>query len=112
MNPTDFTAPEAGHIVTTSDGAPAFVPSPLPPDLQLSWEMIDAITRAERAVANLRGVGDALPNPHLLIAPFARREAVLSSRIEGTQASVGDLIAFEAACSPPSGSSDVNEVAN
>jgi Fic family protein len=112
MNQSDFTASEAGRIVRTSDGAAAFVPSPLPPDLQLSWEMLDAITRAERAVANLRGVGATLPNPHLLIAPFARREAVLSSRIEGTQASVGDLIAFEAAGNPASEGGDVHEVAN
>ncbi|HEV7426621.1 MAG TPA: Fic family protein [Thermoanaerobaculia bacterium] len=111
MNESDFTAPAAGRIVRTNDGAPAFVPSPLPPELPLSWTMLDAITRAERAVANLRGVGATLPNPHLLIAPFARREAVLSSRIEGTQASVGDLVAFEAG-STPADSADVHEVAN
>jgi Fic family protein len=112
MNPSDFTASQAGRIVRTSDGAAAFVPSPLPPDLRLSWEMLDGITKAERAVANLRGVGATLPNLHLLIAPFARREAVLSSRIEGTQASVGDLIAFEAAGNPASEGGDVHEVAN
>jgi Fic family protein len=112
MNPTDFIAPQSGRVVKTSEGAAAFVPSPLPPDLTLSWEMLDGITRAERAVANLRGVGATLPNPHLLIAPFARREAVLSSRIEGTQASVGDLIAFEAAGNPASEGGDVREVSN
>jgi Fic family protein len=111
MNPSEFIAPEAGRIVRTSDGAAAFVPSPLPPDLPLSWKMIDTISRAERAVANLRGVGATLPNPHLLIAPFARREAVLSSRIEGTQASVGDLVAFEAG-NGQADTSDVHEVAN
>lgn len=112
MNPDDFTNPGTGRIVRTTEGAAAFVPSPLPPDLPLSWEMLNAISRAERAVANLRGVGATLPNPHLLIAPFARREAVLSSRIEGTQASVGDLIAFEAAGNPSSEGGDVGEVAN
>jgi Fic family protein len=111
MNPSDFIAPEAGRIVRTSEGAAAFVPSPLPPDLSLSWEMVNGISRAERAVANLRGVGATLPNPYLLVAPFARREAVLSSRIEGTQASVGDLVAFEAG-NPVPQSSDVQEVAN
>ena len=111
MNPTDFIAPEAGRIVRTNDGAAAFVPSPLPPDLPLSWEMLDRISRAERAVAALRGVGATLPNPHLLIAPFARREAVLSSRIEGTTSSVGDLVAFEAG-NAPADSGDVQEVAN
>jgi len=111
MNPSDFIAPESGRIVRTSDGAAAFVPSPLPPDLSLSWEMVNGISRAERAVANLRGVGATLPNPYLLVAPFARREAVLSSRIEGTQASVGDLVAFEAG-NVVAASSDVREVAN
>src|SRR5437764_13805048 len=73
--------------------------------------MLNAITRAARAVANLRGVGATLPNPHLLIQPFARREAVLSSRIEGTQASVGDLFLFEIG-NPAPERSDVREVAN
>jgi Fic family protein len=111
MNLADFTAPKAGRVVRTDDNAAAFVPSPLPPDILLSWEMLDAITRAERAVANLRGVGATLPNPRLLIAPFARREAVLSSRIEGTEASVGDLVAFEAG-GKGGDDADVREVAN
>ncbi|MEA2166535.1 MAG: hypothetical protein QOK37_4662 [Thermoanaerobaculia bacterium] len=111
MNPDDFNL-QAGQLVRTLDGAPAFVPNPLPPTLQLSWELLDRVTRAERAIANLRGVGITLPNPYLLVSAFVRREAVLSSRIEGTQASVGELIAFEAAGTPDSGRSDVQEVAN
>jgi Fic family protein len=53
-----------------------------------------------------------LPNPHLLISPFMRREAVLSSRIEGTQASLSDLFLFEAAASLKPNPPDVKEVAN
>jgi Fic family protein len=53
-----------------------------------------------------------LPNPHLLIGPFIRREAVLSSRIEGTRASLSDLFIFEAANEAPPDASDVKEVAN
>jgi Fic family protein len=53
-----------------------------------------------------------LPNPHLLIAPFVRREAVLSSRIEGTRASLSDLFAFEASGVADPRTSDVREVAN
>src|SRR4051812_31685160 len=97
MNAELFTAPEAGRIVKTSDGAAAFVPSPLPPRLPLSWPLLDRVARAQGAIGHLRGVGRNLPNPLLLIQPFARREAVLSSRIEGTQASVGDLLLFEVA---------------
>ncbi|MEA2240409.1 MAG: hypothetical protein QOC81_5133 [Thermoanaerobaculia bacterium] len=111
MKPEDFNL-EAGRIVRTMDGAPAFVPSPLPPTLQVSWDLLDRVTRAERAIANLRGIGTTLPNPYLLVSAFVRREAVLSSRIEGTQASVGELIAFEAAGHPASESGDVQEVAN
>ena len=92
-------------------GAAAFVPSPLPPDIDLSWALLDRVARAERAVGHLRGVGRILPNPHLLIQPFARREAVLSSRIEGTQASVGELLLFEIG-SPAPEQHDVREVAN
>ncbi|HEV2719320.1 MAG TPA: Fic/DOC family N-terminal domain-containing protein [Thermoanaerobaculia bacterium] len=68
------------------------MPSPLPPEIDLSWRLLNEVARAERAVGHLRGLGRILPNPHLLIQPFARREAVLSSRIEGTQASRGALL--------------------
>jgi Fic family protein len=109
MDPTTFIAPAAGRLVTTASGAAAFVPSPLPPALELSWALSDALARAQGAVGHLRGIGRVLPNPHLLIEPFARREAVLSSRIEGTQASLGDLLLFEVG-TPERG--DVREVAN
>lgn len=111
MRVEDFTNP-AGTITLTSGGAPAFVPAPLPPQLQVSWSLTEHLAKAERALGRLAGIGNALPNPHLLIRPFVRREAVLSSRIEGTQASVGDLLLFEAAGQPASDVSDVREVAN
>jgi cell filamentation protein, protein adenylyltransferase len=111
MDPTTFIAPAAGRLVTTVGGAAAFVPSPLPPELEHSWSLSGALARAQGAVGHLRGIGRVLPNPHLLIQPFARREAVLSSRIEGTQASIGDLLLFEIG-NPVSERSDVREVAN
>jgi len=111
MDPTTFTAPAAGRLVTTAGGAAAFVPSPLPPALDLSWALLNTLTRAQGAVGHLRGIGRVLPSPHLLIQPFARREAVLSSRIEGTQASLGELLLFEVGTSAPE-RSDVREVAN
>jgi len=111
MDPTTFIVPAAGRIVTTARGAAAFVPSPLPPEIDLSWRLLNEVARAERAVGHLRGLGRILPNPHLLIQPFARREAVLSSRIEGTQASLGELLLFEMG-KPASEEHDVREVAN
>ena len=112
MRLDDFVAPEAGRLVKTVAGVAAFVPSPLPPKLTLSWQMFSAVAAAERAVGHLKGVGQTLPNPHLLIQPFVRREAVLSSRIEGTEASVGDLVLFETAKNGAAEHSDVREVAN
>lgn len=89
----------------------AFVPPPLPPEVTLDPELVSALSEADRNLGLLAGAGEWLPNPHLLIRPFMRREAVLSSRIEGTQASVADLVLFEA--SPRASSApDVREVAN
>ena len=69
------------------------------------------LDQATRAVATLVGVGETIPNPHLLTRPFIRREAVLSSRIEVTQASLSDLFLYEAsATGRPKG--DVIEVVN
>lgn len=93
------------------DGYAAFVPDPLPPVLTSSWPLSSRLAAAEYALGALQGIGRTLPNPHLLIAPFARREAVLSSRIEGTNATVGELLLFEASGTPGE-VSDVREVSN
>ncbi len=85
-----------GSLVATIDGQSAFVPDPLPRQLDLNSELVFQLDVASRAVANLAGVGETVQNPHLLIRPFVRREAVLSSRIEGTEASLSDLLLFEA----------------
>ena len=58
--------------------------------------MVNALASASTLVGRLAGEGRRLPNPHILIRPFVRREAVLSSRIEGTQATLGELLAAEA----------------
>ena len=86
----------AGHLVRTIGGDWAFVPDPLPPSFGWDADLIAALSEADRALGELAGVGRSLPNPHPLIRPFVRREAVLSSRIEGTQASISDLYAYEA----------------
>lgn len=74
----------------------AFVPHPLPPDLELDEELWRALSDADRALAELAGWGRDMANPRLFIRPFMRQEAVSSSRIEGTQADLTDLYAFEA----------------
>jgi Fic family protein len=97
MNPADFRAPEAGRIVRARGGYDAFLPAPLPPKLVYDDELVMALSRADAALSELSGLGRHLPNPHLLIAPYVRREAVLSSRIEGTMTTLRELLLEEVA---------------
>ncbi|MFA5439500.1 Fic family protein [Dehalococcoides sp.] len=91
-----FKKSPAGKLVKSTGGYWAFVPNTLPPKLEWDTALVSRISRADLAVGTLSGLGETLPNPHLLIYPFIRREAVLSSRIEGTQSSLSDLLLFEA----------------
>lgn len=109
-----MTAPArpAGRLVRCPEGYSAFVPDPLPPTLTWSPRLVGALSAADRAVGRLAGEGGRLPNPHLLIRPFLRREAVLSSRIEGTQATLGELLQAEAGAAVARNPADLREVAN
>jgi Fic family protein len=95
LDRADFRDPNAGTLVEAPGGYLAFVPAPLPPELTYETELVLALSRADAALSELSGLGRRLPNPHLLIAPYMRREAVLSSRIEGTKASLSDLLLDE-----------------
>jgi Fic family protein len=112
MDRSQFTVHDTGRLVRTLDGNLAFVPAPLPPKIEIPFELMRRLSDADRAIGTLGGIGRILPNPHLLTHPFLRREAVLSSRIEGTEASATDLALFEAAGSPSSDQTDVREVSN
>lgn len=94
------------------NGYEAFVPHPLPPRLDLTPSLLRALSDADRLVGRLAGEGRSLPNPHLLMRPFLRREAVLSSRIEGTQATLGEILAAEAGAVVDRSPEDLREVAN
>jgi len=96
MNPESFRDSPAGRVLRAPAGYWAFVPDPLPTVLRWTGDLVACLSEADRALGELAGLGRSLPNPHLLIRPFVRREAVLSSRIEGTRASLSDLYAFEA----------------
>ncbi len=85
-----------GQLVPVGDGQRALVPDPLPRSIEMDSSLVYRLDEASRAVATLAGAGETIPNPHLLTQPFVRREAVLSSRIEGTQASLSDLYLYEA----------------
>ncbi len=112
MRPSDFSKTSPGRVVRASSGYWAYVPDPLPPKLPVDWELAEPMAEASRQLGELAGVTRTLPNPHLLIAPFVRREAVLSSRIEGTRASVSDLVRFEVTPARTAATADVREVAN
>lgn len=112
MDAARYKSPQAGRIVRCAEGYAAFLPAPLPPRIAWDGELALALSRADAALSELSGLGRQLPNPHLLIAPYLRREAVLSSRIEGTQASLADLLADEAGQAPQAPADDVLEVRN
>jgi Fic family protein len=112
MRREDFSRDAPGRLITAPEGHLAYVPNGLPPPLELGFGTINLLAEAERAIGELKGVGRQLPNPHLLINPFLRREAVLSSRIEGTTAGLQRLLLFEAAPTEEPQESDVREVAN
>jgi cell filamentation protein, protein adenylyltransferase len=102
----------SGRYIAGPGGVRAFVPAPLPPPLTWTPGLVRALSDADRAIGRLAGEGSRLPNPHLLIRPFIQREAVLSSRIEGTQATLGELLAAEAGAAVDRSPSDLREVAN
>lgn len=87
----------------------------MPSRFPLDYPLIARLSDAERALGELAGVGQMLPNPHLLINPFLRREAVLSSRIEGTVTDLQQLLLFEAEAveaSDEAAVADAREVSN
>src|SRR5437879_11086867 len=90
----------------------AFVPAPLPPKLDWTPRLIGVLSDADRLIGKLAGEGGRLPNPHVLMRPFVRREAVLSSKIEGTQATLGELLAAEAGAVLDRSPEDLREVGN
>ena len=111
MQKSDFTKECFGNLVPTISGQMAFAPGVLPPSMIWTPELVGYLSDADRAVGELNGIGLNLPNPHLLIEPFTRREAVLSSRIEGTQSQIKDLYLFDIE-PQKDGPPDVQEVTN
>lgn len=101
-----------GRMVQCSGGYEAFVPNPLPPKLDMPPRLVRSLSDADRLIGQLAGEGRSLPNPHLLMRPFISREAVLSSRIEGTQSTLGELLASSAGAAVDRSPEDLREVAN
>ena len=106
------TANQPGRWSKTLEGYRAFHPNPLPPAIVWTQPLVVALANASTLVGKLAGEGKRLPNPHVLIRPFVRREAVLSSRIEGNQSTLGELLAAEAGASVERSPDDLREVGN
>ncbi|MFA7195143.1 MAG: Fic family protein [Candidatus Neomarinimicrobiota bacterium] len=96
------------------DGFRAFIPKKLPPNppLQYDDELLELLEKARGALGRLDGATSILPNPDLFLFMYVRKEAVLSSQIEGTQASLSDLIEYEDVGKLKSKPDDVREVSN
>jgi Fic family protein len=103
----------AGTLVPQKGGYAAFVPKPLPPeDLDLDEGLLLLLSKADTALARLDGVIQVLPNPDLFVAMYIKKEALLSSQIEGTQASLRGVLEFEADLKPEEDINEVREVVN
>ncbi len=110
---TNGRRPPHGRAVQCPEGYSAYVPAPLPPDI--AWDRRSghvALSHADRAVGRLAGEGRLMPIPYLFIRAFLYKEAVLSSRIEGTQVSLGELFAANAGARVERSAEELEEVAN
>jgi Fic family protein len=104
----------SGRYVRQVEGYEAFIPEPLPPTpaIDMDSEIWTLLSMADRALGRLDGATEALPNPDLFVFMYVRKEAVLSSQIEGTQASLIDVLEFESQTLEPDNPQDVAEVVN
>lgn len=104
----------AGTYVKQPTGYSAFQPADLPPDPPITWDdvLYNLLSKADRALGRLDGSIQTLPDPDLFVFMYVRKEAVLSSQIEGTQSSLNDVLEAEAAIQDSSRPSDVREVLN
>ena len=104
----------AGRFRRQLTGYEAFMPKPLPPDPPLQWDtgLLKLLSDATAAAGRLDGMAGGLPNPDLFVAAYIRREAVLSSQIEGTQSSLDDILAHEVEARMTGLPSDIAETVN
>jgi cell filamentation protein, protein adenylyltransferase len=114
MATSDETASRAGRYISQPTGYRAFIPAPLPPQpaLALGDELQGLLSAADRSLGRLDGSVLTLPNPDLFVFMYVRKEAVLSSQIEGTQSSLQDVLAAEAQLFEQNLPRDVDEVIN
>jgi Fic family protein len=112
--PTSNRAGKWRQIKTGDETYKVFIPASLPPrpPIQFDDKLRGLLERANRALGRLEGVVTLLPSPDLFIYAYVRKEAVLSSQIEGTQSSLSELLLFENEAIPGVPLDDVREVSN
>ena len=113
--PNGHTKPfRSGSYVQQPHGYRAFMPAPLPPEppVELTGHLLMLHSEADRAIGRLDAATQLLPNPDRFVSMYVRREAVYSSQIEGTQASLTDLLAYEADAAAKNVPADVTDVVN
>ncbi len=108
----EIKASPSGKVIRVPTGYKSFIPHPLPPEFQWTTSLVNSLSRADLTLGKLVGKGSALPNPHLLMRPFVTREAVLSSKIEGTRATIAEILADEAGAHVKRSSEELTEVKN
>ena len=111
MDPTKYVDSDYGRPHIEPGDSRAFhyyLPKPLPRRIAFSSELVSEISAASAALGELNGLATLMPNPRLLISPYEKREALASSRIEGTRASLSEV--FEAEVSSEDATDDVKEV--
>ncbi len=112
MTPDQFQISSSGRVVRSVLGHWTFQPNTLPPDFTPDWPTIQRMNEAERALGALAGMAGLLPNPQLLLRSFVNREAVASSRIEGTVTTLDQLLLFEVTPDELATPGDAEEVLN
>ncbi len=108
----DIQQSTAGQVIKSPKGYNAFVPNSLPPAIEWNNQLVGTLSRADFVLGKLAREGSKLPNPHLLMRPFITREAVLSSKIEGTHATIGEVLAHNAGVDVKQNPDDLQEVQN
>ena len=115
MKASDFRKVETGRVVRTSSGHDAFVPAAPPPEMRYDPQLVLRLSQADAALGRLAGLAERMPSPallSLLAGQYVHREALLSSRIEGTRASLSDVLMAEAGEPAANSPADVREVRN
>ena len=104
----------AGRFITQPTGYRAFIPAPLPPDppMVLDGDLLALLSEADIALGRLDGLVRVIPDPNFFVSMYVRREAVLSSQIEGTQSTLEDLLEVELEPDIQDPHTDVGDIVN